>query len=93
MSQAQRIEADTVGIQATEAHQDQRLHLIQEQRDFLQAANRYSEVERTRWSTVLQYQKDWFQQGMHDRNIVLEQLEGQAVNEEAELRVHLQTEG
>ena len=41
MSQAQRIEANTVGIQATEAHQDQILHLIEEQRDFLQAANRF----------------------------------------------------
>ena len=30
---------------------------------------------------------------MHDRNIVQEQLEGQAANEEAELRVHLHTEG
>ena len=53
MSQAQRVEAITVGIPATEAHQDQRLHLIEEQRDFLEAASRNSEVERPRWSTVL----------------------------------------
>ena len=48
VSQAQRVEANTVGIPATEAHQDQRLHLVEEQRDFLQAASRNTEVERTR---------------------------------------------
>ena len=62
MSQAQRVEANRVGSQATEAHQDQRLHMLAEQRDFLQAADRNSEVERTRWSTVLRYQKVWFHQ-------------------------------
>ena len=36
--------------------------MIAEQRDFLQAADRNSEVERTRWSTVLRYQKVWFHQ-------------------------------
>ena len=93
MSQAQRVQANTVGIQATEAHQDQRLHMIAEQRDFFQAANGNSEVERTRWSTVLQYQKGWFHQGMHDRNICAGAVGRQAVNEEeAELIVHSQTD-
>ena len=34
MSQAQSVEANTVGIPATEGHQDQRLHLLEEQRVF-----------------------------------------------------------
>ena len=53
------------------------------------------EVEISRWSTVFQHQKDRLHQPVHDRNVVQEQLEigcTAVIEEEAELRVLLQTE-
>ena len=71
--------AHDVGAQAKEALQNQRLHMIAEQRELLEAADRDREVERNRWSTELQYQKDGFRRAMHERKAINEGAVGKQI--------------